>query len=81
MSKGFATLTTGDLPGPIPRTVLEPASTCVLPLEQAFRETRLKYTIITYASWMERAQRFRLFAIASSSRISSSEDAFKAILA
>ena len=34
-----------------------------------------------YASWIERAQRFKLFAIASSSRISSSEDALSAILA
>lgn len=35
----------------------------------------------TYASWIGRAHRFRLFAIASSSSSASSEVAFKAIFA
>lgn len=45
------------------------------------RYLQAKRCVYTYASWIERAQRFKLFAMASSSRISSSEDAFRAILA
>lgn len=58
-------------PGPMPRTVREPAAICVRPLQLS----QLLFSdgsSITHASCMDRAQRFRLRAMASNVSISSS---------
>ena len=69
-------------PGPIPSTVREPAAICVRPLREPSKlgPTRNE-RITTYASRMDRAQRFRLLATASSSSSSSSDPAFNATFA
>ena len=71
-----------NLPGPIPRTVRDPAAICVRPLEQCtIINRRTRHQNRAYASSIDRAHRLRLFAIASSSSSSSSEDPLRAIFA
>jgi len=50
------------------RTVLDPAAICVRPLFILQKGNRLVEIEATYASTMERAHRFKLFAMASNSR-------------
>lgn len=66
-----------SLPGPIPRTVRDPAAICVRPLIENVR-LQLKgimLSSITHASCIDLAQRLRLLAIASN--VSSSSSSFE----
>ena len=65
-------------PGPIPNTVLLPAATCVRPLNkkrgQGHVSKQRGESVRPYASWMDRAQRFKLWALACKRSISSSSE-------
>jgi len=70
-------------PGPIPSTVLLPAATCVRPLNgnvvRVCTKRRGK-SVQPHASWMDRAQRFKLWAFACKRSISSWSEHLSATL-